>query len=255
MTIHNWDPSQYLKFESQRIRPAIDLLARIKLECPKIVYDLGCGPGNSTRLLADRWRKARITGIDNSSEMLLQAAQDLQGPTWEEADLQVWSPNKQADLLYSNAALHWLDDHDRLIPKLVNYLNPMGVLAVQMPGNYSSPSHSLILEAVMPWIDKVGQKIRANPVEELSFYYDILSPIASNIDIWETVYIHELKGKNAVAEWLKGSSLKPLLDSLNKEDAENFFNTYSLLTQKAYPQRIDGTTLFPFRRVFVVAKK
>ena len=252
---HIWDPSQYLKYERQRIRPAIDLLARIEIKQPKFVYDLGCGPGNSTQLLSERWGQAHITGVDSSLEMLDRAAQDIKGPNWEEADLKTWSPNKQADLLFSNAALHWLDDHDQLIPRLVKFLNPEGVLAIQMPGNYASPSHLLILEAVKPWINKIEKRLRLNPVEELSFYYDLLTPIVSNLDLWETVYIQKLEGKNAVAEWLKGSALKPLLDSLNYEDAKSFFNAYSSCTQKAYPQRTDGITLYPFRRVFIVAKK
>jgi trans-aconitate 2-methyltransferase len=255
MIKHIWNPDQYLKYESQRNRPAVDLLARIEIKSPEIVFDLGCGPGNSTRLLVDRWRQARITGIDNSLEMLKRAAQDLPGPNWIEANLQTWSPNYQADLLYSNAALHWLDDHAKLLPRLTDYLNPGGVLAIQMPGNYAFPSHLLILDAAKPWMDKIGQRIRADPVEKLSFYYDMLTPIFSHLDIWETVYIQELKGENAVAEWLKGSALKPLIDLLDKEEAESFFNDYSSLAQKAYPQRTDGITLYPFRRVFIVAKK
>jgi trans-aconitate 2-methyltransferase len=255
MINHKWSPSQYLKYESQRIRPAVDLLARIDIENPEIIFDLGCGPGNSTRLLVDRWRQAQITGIDSSFEMLERAAQDLPGPKWIEADLQRWSPNYQADLLYSNAALHWLDDHVKLLPRLIDYLNPGGVLAIQMPGNYAMPSHSLILDAAKPWIDKIEGRIRLNPVGELSFYYDTLRPIISHLDIWETVYIQELKGKNAVAEWLKGSALKPLIDLLDNEAAKNFFNAYSSLVQKAYPQKTNGITLYPFRRVFIVAKK
>lgn len=253
--IHIWNPSQYLKYGSHRIRPAVDLLARVDLESPEIVFDLGCGPGNSTRLLVDRWSKARITGIDSSLDMLERAAQNLRGPNWVETDLQDWSPNDRADVLYSNAALHWLDDHASVLPRLVSYLNPNGVLAVQMPGNYASPSHKLILDAAEPWMDKIGQRVRADPVKELSFYYDTLTPIISHLDLWETVYMQDLKGENAVAEWLKGSALKPLLDVLDDHEAEDFFSVYSSLAQKAYPQRADGITLYPFRRIFIVAKK
>jgi trans-aconitate 2-methyltransferase len=252
---HTWNPGQYLKYGIHRLRPAVDLLARVDLENPEIVFDLGCGPGNSTRLLSDRWREARITGIDSSANMLERAAKDLPNPNWVEADLQTWSPDRKADVLYSNAALHWLDNHALMLPRLVSFLNPSGVMAIQMPGNYTSPSHTLILDAAEPWMDKIGQRMRVDPVEKISYYYDTLAPIISHLDIWETVYMQVLHGENAVAEWLKGSALKPLLDVLDDDDAVNFFAAYSALAQKAYPQRVDGVTLYPFRRVFIVAKK
>ena len=252
---HTWNPGQYLKYGRQRIRPAVDLLARIDIEDPKFVFDLGCGSGNSTQLLIDRWRQAQIIGVDRSVDMLEQAAHDSPGLKWVEADLRTWSPDFKADILYSNAALHWLDDHSSVFSRLVSYLNPSGVLAVQMPGNYTSPSHTLILDAVEPWMDKVGHRIRANPVEKLSFYYSLLTPIISHLDLWETVYMQELEGENAVAEWLKGSALKPLLDLLDDDEADEFFAAYSTLAQKLYPKRSDGITLYPFRRIFIVVKK
>ena len=252
---HAWNPGQYLKYGGHRLRPAIDLLARVDTERPETVFDLGCGPGNSTRLLADRWPEARITGVDGSVDMLTQAAADLPGPDWVEADLNGWSPDRPADVLFSNAALHWLDDHAVLFPRLLEHLNPGGVLAVQMPGNFASPSHTLIREAAGPWMDKIGPVMRADPVADLSVYYDALSPVAGHLDIWETVYVQALEGDNAAAEWIKGSALKPLLDALDEDEAQDYFSAYSALAQKAYPARPDGKTLYPFRRVFVVAKR
>ena len=252
---HVWNPGQYLKYGNHRIRPAIDLLARVDMEHPETVCDLGCGPGNSTRLLADRWPEARITGIDSSVDMLTQAAADLPDLQWVEADLNGWSPVSPADVIFSNAALHWLDDHGALFPDLLDHLNPGGVLAVQMPGNYAAPSHMLIFEAAEPWMDKIGPVMRSDPVEDLDVYYDALSTAADHLDIWETVYVQALEGDNAAAEWLKGSALKPLLDVLDEDEAQDFFAAYSALTQKAYPKRADGKTLYPFRRVFIVAKR
>ena len=252
---HNWNPNQYLKYERQRLRPAIDLLARINIENPKIIFDLGCGPGNSTRILVERWRNAHITGVDSSLDMLKRATEDLSGPTWIEADLQGWSPKTKADVIYSNAALHWLENHNLVFPRLLSCLNPGGVFAVQMPGNYDAPSHKLIFDAAKPWKDKVGQLIRAKPVHSLSKYHNILTPLTSDLDIWETIYLQELNGENAVAEWLKGSALKPLLDGLADDEADAFFFAYSELAQKVYKQRADGITLYPFRRIFIVAKK
>jgi len=257
---HAWNPGQYLKFGGHRLRPAIDLLARvdaarIDAEDPETVFDLGCGPGNSTRLLAGRWPDAQITGVDGSADMLAQAAKELPGLNWVEADLNAWEAEEPADVLFSNAALHWLDDHAALFPRLLETLAPGGVLAVQMPGNYAAPSHTLIREAAGPWRDKIEPVMRPDPVGELSLYYDSLAPVASHLDIWETVYMQALEGDNAAAEWLKGSALKPLLDVLDEDEADAFFAAYSALTQKAYPKRPDGKTLYPFRRVFVVAGK
>jgi trans-aconitate 2-methyltransferase len=252
---HTWNPGQYLKYGGHRLRPSIDLLARVDAENPETVFDLGCGPGNSTRLLADRWPEARITGVDNSVDMLEKAAADLPDLQWVEADLNGWSPESPADVIFSNAALHWLDDHGALFPKLLEHLNPGGVLAVQMPGNYGAPSHMLIFGAAEPWMDKIGPAMRPNPVEDLPFYYDALAPVADHLDIWETSYTQELDGDNAAAEWIKGSALKPLLDVLDEDEAHDFFAAYSALAGKAYPKRADGKTLYPFRRVFIVAKR
>lgn len=252
---HVWNPGQYLKFAGHRLRPAVDLLARIDMDSPSAVFDLGCGPGNVTALLAERWPEAGVTGLDSSAPMLARAGAEHPGISWVEADLAAWEPEKPADLLYSNAALHWLDDHGALFPRLMGHLAPGGVLAVGMPGNYAQPSHTCIREAAGPWMAKIGPVLREHPVETPAVYHEILAPVAAELDIWETTYIQELEGDNAAAEWLKGSALKPVLDALDGDEQEAFFDAYSALVGKAYPQRPDGKTLFPFRRVFMVAKK
>ncbi|MCH8237725.1 MAG: methyltransferase domain-containing protein, partial [Proteobacteria bacterium] len=147
---HAWNPGQYLKFAGHRLRPAVDLLARIDIDSPETVFDLGCGPGNVTALLAERWPEAHITGVDGSAPMLARAGAEHPGISWLEADLAAWEPEKPADLLFSNAALHWLDGHGSLFPRLMGHLNPGGVLAAQMPGNFAQPSHTCIREAAGP---------------------------------------------------------------------------------------------------------
>src|SRR6266516_3659447 len=137
-----WDPAQYLKFAGPRLRPALDLLQRIDCEAPSRVYDLGAGAGNVTRLIAARWPEARIVGIDGSAEMLAKAAAENPEIEWRQADLASWRPERPADVIYSNAALHWLDDHERLFPALFAGLAPGSVLAVQIPRNFGAPSHT-----------------------------------------------------------------------------------------------------------------
>ncbi len=248
-----WNPAQYLKFAGHRLRPALDLLARVDVEDPKVVFDLGCGPGNVTRVLAERWPGADVTGVDGSPHMLARARDEHSGLNWLQADLRDWQPDTPADVLYSNAALHWLDDHRALFPRLMEGLKPGGVLAVQMPGNYAAPSHTSIGAAAGELLPKLKPVMRENPVAKPEDYHQILEPAASQLDVWETTYIQVLEGDNAAAEWLKGSALKPLLDILDTDERETFFAAYSALTQKAYPKRPDGKTVFPFRRVFIVA--
>ncbi|PYN99808.1 MAG: trans-aconitate 2-methyltransferase [Candidatus Rokuibacteriota bacterium] len=251
-----WDPSQYLKFAGQRLRPAIDLLNRIDVEEPGEIYDLGAGAGNVTQLLKARWPKARITGVDESQEMLAKAAAAAPAITWERADLATWRPPRPADVIYSNAALHWLGHHDRVFPALLAALAPGGVLAVQMPRNFSAPSHTLIADVARggPWREKLEPLLRPNPTAEPSFYFDVLAPHAALLDIWEIEYLQVLEGDDPVKEWVKGTWLKPLLDALDEPERPRFEQRYAELAARAYPRRADGRTLFPFRRLFIVAR-
>lgn len=252
----SWDPAQYLKFAGHRLRPAVDLLNRIDVANPAEVYDLGAGAGNVTRLLAERWPTARITGVDESGEMLAKAAAGAPEIVWQHADLATWRPPRPADVIYSNATLHWLGGHDRLIPALFSALAPGGVLAVQMPRNFSAPSHTAIAEAVRsgPWRAKLEPLLRPAPVAEPAFYFDLLAPRAAALDIWETEYLQVLEGDDPVKEWTKGTWLRPLLDTLDEPERSGFEACYAELVAHAYPRRPDGRTLFPFRRLFIVAK-
>lgn len=251
-----WDPAQYLKFADHRLRPAVDLLNRIDVANPAEGYDLGAGAGNVTRLLKERWPKARITGVDESQEMLVKAAIGAPEIVWQRADLETWRPLRPADVIYSNAALHWVGGHDRLFPALLATLAPGGVLAVQMPRNFSAPSHIAIAEAVRsgPWRTKLEPLLRPAPVVEPAFYFDLLAPRAAALDIWETEYLQALEGDHPVKEWTKGTWLRPLLDALDEPERSRFEACYAELVARAYPRRPDGRTLFPFRRLFIVAK-
>jgi trans-aconitate 2-methyltransferase len=252
-----WDPAQYLKFADHRLRPAIDLLGRIDLESPAVVYDLGAGTGNITELLANRWPNARVIGVDSSEEMLREAADRAANIEWETADIGAWQPRVQPDLIFTNAALHWLSGHDGLFTSLMNSLAPGGTLAVQMPRNFGAVSHTSITKAAKqgPWRETLEPLLRPAPVEPPDFYITILSPLADLLDVWETEYMQVLTGEHPVKEWTKGTWLRPLLDALEEPERSGFESAYTDLVAEAYPKQPDGTTIFPFRRMFIVAKR
>jgi trans-aconitate 2-methyltransferase len=251
-----WEPAQYLKFADHRQRPAIDLLNRIDAD-PRAIVDLGAGTGNVTRLLQARWPNAVVTGVDSSAEMLARAGDALPRISWERADLSEWRPRDPVDLVYSNAALHWVDDHATLFPALFAIVSRGGTLAVQMPTNFAAPSHTAIAEVVSsgPWRSTLEPLLRTPPVQPPSIYFDLLTPAASSLDIWETEYVHVLDGDRPVLEWIKGTWLRPLLAALDDEERAQFESRYAARAAAAYPRRADGCTLFPFRRLFIVATR
>ena len=260
----SWDPAQYLKFSNHRLRPALDLLAQIPLAAPESVVDLGCGAGNVTRFLAERWPQAQITGVDNSAEMLAKARAQLPQATWVESGIGEWQPEAPVDLIYSNAALHWLPKHPALFARLLGFLKPGGILAVQMPRNFAAPSHTSIDAAIDALALPAAQRAAIDadklnsPVAEPADYYDWIKPHAASVDLWETLYTHVLEGENAVSEWVKGTALIPVMNGLGGPEAalcQRFLADYRARTNAAYPRRPDGTTLFPFRRLFIVATR
>ena len=253
----SWNPEQYLKFAAPRFRPAMDLLAHITLTAPRTVFDLGCGAGNVTRMIAERWPDAAVTGIDDSAEMLKKAGQEMPGVKWVQQSLAGWQPSAPADVIYSNAALHWLPEHEKLFPALISYLAPGGVLAVQMPRNFSAPSHTLITDTMLSerWRTKFeGLKMRT-PATGPEWYYNLLTPLAKTLDIWETEYLQVLEGRDPVKEYTKGTWLRQFLDALPESDRDAFEEDYAARTRIAYPPQADGKTLFPFRRLFIVLQK
>ncbi len=257
----SWDPRAYLAFSEARGRPAADLIARIKQTAPARIFDLGCGAGNITRLLASRWPRARVTGVDSSAAMLARArANDdaiRDAIRWVQEDIAAWAPRETVDLIVSNAALHWLDAHDALFPRLIRCLNAGGELAVQMPRNFHAPSHRAIAETAtnQRWKDRLLPLLREPPVHAPDFYIAKLSALTSVLDVWETTYWHELEGDNPVVEWTKGTALRPFLELLPDDDRQAFLSEYAERIAEAYPPRPDGGTLFPFRRLFIVAKR
>ncbi|MEO5338076.1 MAG: methyltransferase domain-containing protein [Magnetospirillum sp. WYHS-4] len=252
-----WNPQDYLKFADERTRAALELLARIPLDAPATVCDLGCGTGHVTRLIAERWPRARVTGVDSSSAMLDEARRQSDAVLWREGDIADWRPEAPLDLIFSNAALHWLDDHGRLFPRLLGSLTPGGVLAVQLPRNFDAPSHTAIAWTVRAgsWRTKLEPLLRPTPVDDPPFYYDLLAPLARRIDIWETIYLQVFTGETPVVDWVRGTALRPFLDALDGNEKEAFLAAYAARVQASYPRRIDGTTLYPMRRLFFVATR
>jgi trans-aconitate 2-methyltransferase len=257
-----WDPHQYLKFADHRLRPAVELLERVPLDAPAVIYDLGCGSGDVTRLIAARWPAATVYGLDNSKEMLAQALREPGRVRWIEADIQTWSPDSPPDLIYSNATLQWLDGHRSLFPRLLGSVKRGGYLAVQMPLSWGAASHRHMREALANGPDgqslgtpALRQVAARNWVEPAALYYDLLAPEAAHIDIWETEYLQELTGEDPVLEWVKGSGLRPILNGLQDEEREIFLADYTRRLRMAYPVRADGVTLYPFRRLFIIATR
>jgi trans-aconitate 2-methyltransferase len=253
----SWNPQQYLKFSNARTRPAIDLLARIDVATPAVVYDLGCGAGNITSLLQQRWPNARIIGVDDSSEMLAQAARQSHRIEWSLQSVCEWHPDQPADVIFSNAALHWLAEHHLLLPRLAAGLDRKGVLAIQMPRNFAAASHTLIEETVLrgPWRAQLEPLLIRTPVSSPQEYFEILEPHAASLDIWETEYLHVLEGPDPVKEWTKGTWLKRFLDAMEEPQRSEFEHQYAQRVRLAYPPLPDGRTLFPFRRLFIVMRK
>jgi trans-aconitate 2-methyltransferase len=255
-----WDPQQYLTFAGERARPALDLLGRIRAGAPATVFDLGCGAGNVTRVLAERWPGARVTGVDSSAAMLERARAAAPDLEFVARDLASWTAPApaSADVVFSNAALHWLDDHPALFARLMAQLAPGGTLAVQMPRNHGAASHSIMLEAAHagPWRARLARVRGIRPVHEPAAYYRMLAPLAARLDIWETEYLHVLEGEDPVVAWTRGTGLRPYLDALDEEEQQrDFLSAYAERIARAYPPEPDGRTLFRFRRTFIVAER
>jgi trans-aconitate 2-methyltransferase len=251
-----WDPVQYLRFDAERLRPALDLLARVPLTEAEDIVDLGCGPGHIAKILKSRWPSARVTGVDRSRDMLDRAAADAPELQWRQADLAQWQPERPADLIFANASLHWLDDHQALFPRLMAGLKPDGWVAVQMPRNHDRPSHLAAFEAAEegPWRARLAPLLRKAPVAEPEAYLRWLSPAASRLDVWQTDYLHLLEGPEPVAAWTHGSLLVPLLEALREDEREAFLEAYRRRLRSAYPPDEGGRTPFWFNRFFLVAQ-
>jgi trans-aconitate 2-methyltransferase len=249
-----WDPAQYLRFTDERLRPAIDLAAHIEHPGARRVVDLGCGTGSALPCLAARFPHAVVVGVDGSEAMLSKAA--AAGFATELADIAAWRPATAVDVIFSNAALHWLDDHRALLPRLLSCLAPGGVLAVQMPAMHDRSLRALQAEVAAsgPWAAKLSGVASAPPVMDPGAYYDCLTGITAGVDIWVTEYLHVLQGDDPVVEWARGTSLRPYLAALERGEQEAFLAAYSRALRPHYPPRANGAVLLPFRRLFIVAR-
>jgi trans-aconitate 2-methyltransferase len=257
----SWNPVQYLRFDKERSQPCRDLAARIDVADPRTMIDLGCGPGNSTQALAQRWPQAELAGLDSSPQMIEQARRDFPKIRWLLGDITSWSagPGPSFDVIFSNAALQWVPDHAMIYPQVMNRVAPGGAFAVQVPYNFDAPPNlaARALAASAAWRDRFPKDgVPQWHVHDAAWYYDLLSPYASRIDLWETEYIHVLPDVEAIAEWYKGSGLRPYLDVLPDPAEQHYFVAEYLKSIRAsYPPRADGRVLFPFRRLLFVAYK
>jgi trans-aconitate 2-methyltransferase len=249
-----WDPDRYLTYADERGRPFVELLARVDADSPRTVVDLGCGPGNLTRLLGDRWPDAEVTGLDSSPEMIAKARQAAGAIRFDVADLRDWSPTAPVDVLVSNATLQWIPDHLGLLPRLVASVTPGGWLAFQVPGNFDEPSHTIRreLESEAEYAAHTGDLDRPGS-HHPEDYLRALTDLGCTVDAWETTYLHVLQGEDPVFTWVSGTSARPVLDALPTELRERFAEEFKRRLRAAYPTQPGGVVL-PFRRVFVVAK-
>lgn len=251
-----WDPKKYLDFADLRGRPFFDLIGRIGAEHPRRVVDLGCGPGNLTRALAQRWPEATLEASDNSPEMV--AAARAAGIDAQLIDVREWTPRPDTDVLISNAVLQWVPEHRALLRRWARELPPGAWIAVQVPGNFDAPSHALTRElaASAAWaaqLTDVGLR-EDDTVDMPRQYAELLAREDCMVDAWETTYVQRLSGSNAVLEWITGTALRPVRSALNDADWQRFRGELAPMLDRAYPPRGDGTTWFEFRRIFVVAR-
>jgi trans-aconitate 2-methyltransferase len=255
--MEDWLPDAYLRFADERTRPARDLLARVPLKEPELVYDLGCGPGNSTGLLHEAYPQARLVGLDNSKTMLTKARSDLPRVRFIEGDLATWEGDRNADLLFANASFQWVSDHVLVLLRLLTGLKEGGVLALQMPDNLDEPSHRLMREAAEdgPWADKLRKATGfREKIRTPNDYYELLRPHCGHFDIWHTAYHHVLDGVQGIVDFVRTTGLRPYLDPLNEAMRAQFTNSYRARLVNAYPETFDGKVLMRFPRLFIVAQ-
>lgn len=258
MATKDWNAAQYLKFEAERTRPSRDLLAQIPLKSPKRILDLGCGPGNSTQVLAQHFPNAKVSGVDSSPDMIKKAQSTYPNIDFELGDLNTYKPKEPVDVMFSNAVLHWVPYKSRVavIKRLLETLPSGGVFAFQVPDNWREQSHECMRQVASEgsWAGKMdGGEPHKAPFQSAQELYDAFKPVCSEVDIWYTTYHHVLDDHQAIVEWFKGSGLRPFIDPLSEDDSAAFQAAYLDRLKQGYPLQYDGKVLLRFPRLFVVA--
>lgn len=252
-----WDAALYFKFGAERAQPALDLLARVDFT-PQRIVDLGCGPGDATRMLRERFPQADILAVSNSEPMLAEARRRLPDMHFERTDIAEWRPQRRPDLIFANSSLQWLPRHETLFPRLMGYLADGGALAVQMSDNLHEPSHTLMrmIAADGPWTDRLAPIAKTRAVIGTHVdYYNWLKPLSDRLDIWETTYVHPLSGVDDVVDWFRSGALRPFLDPLDPDERVEFIGRYERDLADAYDAHPDGSLLFLYPRLFIYARK
>lgn len=260
-TAPDWDAKAYQQFSRLRQRPVNELLDRVDLQTPQRIYDLGCGTGIATQLLAERWPHAQLQGIDSSQQMLEQARCLSINASWQHCDVLDWRPEQPADLLFAAAVLHFINGHETLLPNLLGLLNDGGCLAAHMPDWRDALWYRLMLDTLDdagPGNTPLGtpqlrQRMAARPLLSLEDYYRLLAPLTASLDIWETEQLQVVDGKSPVYDWIKVSALRPVMQALTSEEQARFIYHFLMRVHAHYPQEENGHTLFPFKRIFIVA--
>ncbi|MHC8325330.1 methyltransferase domain-containing protein [Pseudomonas sp. LB1P83] len=257
----DWDAKAYLQFSRLRQQPVNELLDRIDLATPKRIYDLGCGTGIATQALAKRWPRAHLMGIDSSEQMLQEARCLPIKAQWKQCDLKNWQPEQSADLLFAAAVLHFIDGHEQLLPRLLGYLKVGGCLAAHMPDWRDAVWYQLMLDTLNDGgsdgkplgSPQLRETMAARPLLSLEDYYRLLSPITRTLDIWETEQLQVVDGKSPIYDWIKVSALRAVMRGLKDDEQARFIYHFMMRVHAHYPHECDGRTLFPFKRIFIVA--
>jgi trans-aconitate 2-methyltransferase len=254
----DWNPDLYLKFRNERTQPSIDLIGRIDADFrPKTILDIGCGPGNSSQALLERWPAAVLTGIDNSLNMIEKARAEYPDNTWIVADASKYTSNMKYDLVFSNATIQWIPEHETLLKKLFNLINNKGVLAIQIPQFNEMPLSGAIQKVASgeKW-KKAVQDCRALfTYHDAGYYYDLINTDYKTLELWQTDYYHVLASQYAIVEWIRSTGMKPYLDCLPDAEKPLFENEVLAEIKRDYPLQNDGKVLFPFKRLFIIGYK